>query len=145
MSIPNQKVGQYYALSVGSGGSPETWTPVACLSKKELTINNQVIDATSDCGPNYLPGFANNKLSLSGFIDFNNAATVSGDDFIDYATNQLLKFWNISPVETPVQGDITLVFNGFITNLKIGMSTNNMVSFDCDVQINGNVSKFVTA
>lgn len=138
--------GQYYMLSVGDGGSPEQFIPVSCLTKKELNTDVTIIDGTSDCGPDFEPGFSKTNIALSGFVDYN--VLTNGNDSgptLFQMQQDATKFnFRIEPVDTPVAGDQLLEGYGFIANYKESMDTDAMVSFDCTLQVKGNVKQTIT-
>ena len=137
--------GQYFALSVGDGGSPEEFIPVSCLTKKELNTDVNIIDGTSDCGPDFEPGFSKSSIALSGFVDFNvlTNGNFSGPSLFQLQQDAAKRNWLIEPVDDPVAGDQKLEAYGFIANYKEGMDTDAMTNFDCTLQVKGNVTQSI--
>ncbi len=135
-----QQKGQNYALSIGDAGSPEIFTILACLTDKEITINNKVIDGTSDCGPIYNVGFANNSCTCKGFVDYANPVTESGVDLLDLANSKASADWKIDAI-SPVTGDQIITFVGFIASYKQTWQTDQMIGFDCTIQVSGNFTQ----
>lgn len=135
-----QEKGQEYALALGNAASPEVFTGIACLTSKEITINNKVIDGTSDCGPVFAVGFANNSVNCKGFVDFANAATKSGDDLLTLANSKASSDFKISAV-TPATGDQIITFTGFVASYKQTWATDTMIGFDCTLQVTGNFTQ----
>lgn len=132
-------MGQYFILSYESSASPVTWVPVACLTSKTLKVANKTIDATSDCGADFLAGLANSTVSAKGFYDFGNAGVKSGQDLFSLqaaAQNGLSPAytWKIAPV-TPVTGDPTWTFNGAINNFQGDFNVDAPAEFSVDLLV----------
>lgn len=138
-----QEVGQYYQLSIGDGGSPEAFTPVACLTNKEFTRATKVIDGTSDCGPLFKPGFGNTTMQLTGFVDYADAAALSGMDLFTLSQDGTIFNFMIDPVDSPVTGDQTFTGTGFISSYKQTFQTDTLVGFDVSLQITGELTQTV--
>ncbi len=138
--------GQYYKLSVGDGGSPEVFNMVACLTKKELNTDVNIIDGTSDCGSDFEPGFSKTSVSLSGFVDyaFLTNDNVSGPTLLTLQQDATKFNFRIEPVDDPIDGDQLLEGYGFIANYKQTFDTDTMIGFDCTLQVKGNVTQTIT-
>ena len=143
MASTKQK-GQYYGLYVVDVASPEVDTLIACLNNKGFKIANKVIDGTSDCGPDFAAGFPNSSLSFKGFMDYANATTYSGDDMTTWAINQTIKDFVLKPIGTPVKGDATRRFSGFISSYEETFNTDQFVEFNVTLQVQGNITQTIT-
>lgn len=142
--MSTQKRGQYWVLEIGDSGSPETWRTVACLKSKGIDSNTKVIDGTSDCGPNYQPGFQTSTATAAGFYAFDDDTVDSGIELFDLQQNSTIKDWRITPV-TPVIGDPTWTFVGFISSFKNTFNTDEMAAFDISWQVQGYVTQTIEA
>lgn len=138
--------GQYYKLSAGDGGSPEEFVLISCLTKKELNTDVNIIDGTSDCGPDFEPGFSKTSVALSGFVDYNTLTNGndSGPTLFQLQQNATKFNFRIEPVDTPANGDQLLEGYGFIANYKQTFDTDQMIGFDCTLQVKGNVTQTIT-
>lgn len=142
-----QEVGQYYKLSIGDAGSPEVFTPIACITKLEFNTDTTIIDGTSNCGPASQPGFSKSSLNLSGFVDYNadTDGNVSGPGVYDLQIASTKFNFRIEPVDEPVNGDQLITGNAFVANYKQNFSTDNIIGFDFTLQqVTGNFSQSTT-
>lgn len=137
--------GQYYMLSVGDGGSPETFTPIACLTKKELNTDVTIIDGTSDCGPDFEPGFSKTNFGCAGFVDyaFLTNGNVSGPTIFQLQQDAAKRNFVIEPVDSPAAGDQKDEMYGFFANYKQSWDTDTMIGMDFTIQVKGNVTQTI--
>ncbi|MGL4187209.1 MAG: hypothetical protein ACRCR4_15645, partial [Thiotrichaceae bacterium] len=93
-------------LASNDGGT--TQKVVACLTSKELTSSNGVIDGSSDCGDEYLPGDKNEQsFAIEGFTTLGATATkVSQSDLYTYWTGKT-EFHAEIKRNTEIAGDVS--------------------------------------
>lgn len=143
--MSNKRVGQYYGLYVETGNSPTGWTLIACLNNKEFSIDNKVIDATSDCGPDFLKGFANSKVTGKGFVTYDDNTVDSGYAVMalaQLASNASTKNFMLAPA-TPVSGDLIRTWEGFVNAYKETANTDAAIEFDFGIQVQGDISQAI--
>jgi hypothetical protein len=143
MAEEYKRKGQYWGLYIGDGASPEAWILVACLNNKGFKIANKVIDGTSDCGPDYLPGFPNSTVAGKGFLTISQPNVQSSKSMFIIAQTQVSKDWLIQPVDTPTTGDPSWSFTGFLSNFAQDFNTDAMAEFSFDIQVQGYITQDV--
>lgn len=131
-----QEVGQYYKLSIGDEGSPEIFTPIACITKLDFGTDTNIIDGTSNCGPASKPGFSKSNLSLTAFVDYNTEedGNISGPAVYDLQIARTEFNFRIEPVDAPAVGDQLIEGNAFVANYKQSFSTDTIIGFDFTLQ-----------
>ena len=99
-----------------AGGT--NYDTVVCLTSQSWSGTTNVIDATSKCGPNTLPGTQTNSVSFEGQHMYDPiAGTLSGASLFDLWQNKTTIGWKIAPA-IPVTGDEVLSSTGFISELS---------------------------
>jgi hypothetical protein len=137
----SQEKGQYYVLSRSPQTSPQVFTAVACLTNFKPSVNNKVIDGTSNCGPYFEVGFPNNTVPIQGFVDFG-STSISGAGLLAAALGQTVYDWKIEPV-TPVTGDQTLTFSGALSTYDETFATDAFVQFSGTIQVQSTITQTV--
>ena len=137
--------GQYYILSRLVSASPDTYTPIACLTTKSLKSPTKTIDITSDCGPDQLAGTANPTIDIAGFVDYDSTDSESGQDLFSLQqasqNNESPAYsWKLEP-ESPIAGDQSLTFDANISNFQEDFNTDNPVSFSATLGVQGFIAQ----
>lgn len=90
---------------------------VVCLTSQSWNGTTNVIDATSKCGPDSLPGTQTNTVDFEGQHLYDPAAgKLSGVSLFDLWQAKTTVGWKIAPA-IPVTGDEVLSGTGFISEL----------------------------
>lgn len=143
-----QEVGQYYKLSIGDAGSPEVFTPIACITKLEFATSTNVIDGTSNCGPASQPGFSKSTLNLSAYVDYNADVdgNISGPGVYELQIAATKFNFRIEPIATPATGDQLITGYAFVADYKQNLSTDTIIGFDFTLnQVSGNFTQTIHA
>jgi hypothetical protein len=130
----SQEKGQYYVLSRSAQTSPQNFIAVGCLTNFKPSINNKVIDGTSNCGPYFGAGFANNTVPIQGFVDYGSTG-VSGAGLMAAAIAGTVYDWRIEPADTPATGDVQLDFSGALSTYDETFATDTFVQFSGTIQV----------
>ncbi len=133
-----KQLGRLFLLKVGDGASSETFTTLAGINSKSLTINNSAIDVTTPDAS----GGALFAQSLNGL----KAMAVSGDGiFLDEAAEARLN--TVAMAADPV-ANFQIVVPDFgtyagsfrVTSLEFGGETEGGVTFSTALESNGTVT-----
>ncbi len=109
---------------------------VACLTSKELTGSNGAIDASSDCGNEYLPGdLVEQSFAIEGFTTLGATATkVSTSDLYTYWTGKTTFHAEIKRA-TEVAGDLSYAGDVFVSDFSTTASDNEVVTFSATLTV----------
>ena len=109
---------------------------VACLTSKELTSSAPLIDASSDCGDEYLPGDKKEQsFAIEGFVTLGAEATkVSATKLYQYWSEETIFHGEIKRF-TEIAGDPSWEGNVFVTDLAITGADNEVVSFTATLNV----------
>jgi predicted secreted protein len=126
-----------------NGGS--AYETVVCLTNQTWQGSTNVIDATSKCGPDSLPGTQSNSISFEGqqlFGITEGAGQVSGINLFSLWAAQTTIGWKIVPVE-PITGDELLFGTGFISELSKNYNQSDPTTFSGTLSIYGGTTQSV--
>ena len=109
---------------------------IACLTSKELASSNGSIDASSDCGNEYLPGdLFEQSFAVEGFTTLGATATkVSTSDLYTYWTGKTTFHAEIKRA-TEIAGDLSYSGNVFVSELSQNASDNEVVTFTATLTV----------
>lgn len=116
---------------------------VVCLTSQTWQGSTNVIDATSKCGPDSLPGTQTNSVTFEGQHLYDPAAgKLSGTSLFDLWQNKNTVGWKISPA-VPVEGDEILSGTGFISELSKNYGQTDPATFTATLSIYGTTTQVV--
>jgi TP901-1 family phage major tail protein len=133
----SKQTGRTMFLKIGDGDGPETFSSLAGLNSKSLTVNNSTIDVTTPDASN--PGGALWSQSLNGL----KAMSVSGDGtFLDETAEARLNA--VAMAADPV-ANFEIVVPDFgtyagsfrVTSLEFGGETEGAVTFSTSLESSG--------
>lgn len=109
---------------------------IACLTSQELDSSNGSIDASSDCGNEYLPGdLFEQSFAIEGFTTLGATATkVSTSDLYTYWTGKTTFHAEIKRA-TEIAGDLSYSGNVFVSELSQNASDNEVVTFTATLTV----------
>ena len=109
---------------------------IACLTSKTLNNSNGVIDGSSDCGDEYLPGDkVEQSFDIEGYTTLGATATkVSQSDLSTYWTGKTEFHAEIVRV-TETAGDVSYAGNVFVSDLVINANDNELVTFTATLTV----------
>lgn len=119
-----------------SGGT--AYEPVVCLTTNSWKGSNSIIDASTKCGPDSLPGVPTPYLiNFEGQHLFDaQGIKISGVGLFPLLTGQTKIGWKIAPV-SPVEGDEIFTGTGFISELGSTYAQNSPATFTGAISIYG--------
>ncbi len=135
--------GKQYALFIDSSGPDSTnYDTLVCLTSKDWASSVNIIDASSDCGADSLPGTpAPDVVNFEGQHLFDQAAgKISGQGLFPLIKAGTIFSWKIAPV-TPQEGDEILSGNGFISELSKNYATDEAVTFSGAISVSGDTNQ----
>lgn len=110
---------------------------VVCLTSQSWTGTSNVIDATSKCGPDSLPGTQTNSVEFEGQHLYDEATgKISGASLFPLWKDQTTVGWKIAPV-SPEQGDEILEGTGFLSDLAKNYGQDDPATFTATLSIYG--------
>lgn len=119
------------------------YSTVVCLTNQTWQGTSNVIDATSKCGPDTLPGTQTNSVTFEGQQLFHPASgTVSGASLFDLWKNSTTVGWKISPT-TPIDGDEILSGTGWISDLSKNYNQTDPSTFSGTLSIYGSTTQTI--
>ena len=123
-------------LLYASDDGGTTQKVIACLTSKELSSSTSPIDASSDCGNEYLPGdLQEQSFSIEGFTTLGATATkVSTSDLYTYFTGKT-EFHAEIKRATEIAGDLSYSGNVFVSDLTQTASDNEVVNFTATLTV----------
>lgn len=123
-------------LLYASNDGGTTQKVIACLTSKELSNSNGVIDGSSDCGDEYLPGDKfEQSFAIEGFTTLGATATkVSSSELYTYWTGKTTFHAEIKRA-TEVAGDVSYQGDVFVSDLTINASDNELVTFTATLTV----------
>lgn len=123
-------------LLYASNDAGVTQKVIACLTSKELSNSNGVIDGSSDCGDEYLPGDKfEQSFAIEGFTTLGAAATkVSQSELYTYWTGKTSFNAKIKRA-TEIAGDVSYQGDVFVSDLTINASDNELVTFTATLTV----------
>lgn len=123
-------------LLYASNDGGTTQKVIACLTSKELSNSNGVIDGSSDCGDEYLPGDKfEQSFAIEGFTTLGATATkVSSSELYTYWTGKTTFHAEIKRA-TEVAGDVSYAGDVFVSDLTINASDNELVTFTATLTV----------
>lgn len=136
-----KQLGRSFLLKVGDGEASETFTTVAGINSKSITVNNSAIDVTTPDATT--PGGALWSQSMSGLKQ----VTVSGDGiFIDESAQE--GRLNTVAMSAAATANFEIVIPDFgtysgefrITSFELGGETEGAVTFSISLESNGEIS-----
>lgn len=133
-----KQLGRSFLLKVGDGEASETFTAVAGLNSKSITINNSAIDVTTP--DSTTPGGALWSQSLNGL----KAVSVSGDGIFLDESAQEGRLNTVATNADPV-ANFEIVIPDFgtysgefrVTSFELGGETEGAVTFSISLESNG--------
>lgn len=133
-----KQLGRSFLLKVGDGQASETFTAVAGLNSKSITINNSAIDVTTP--DSTTPGGALWSQSLNGL----KAVSVSGDGIFLDESAQEGRLNTVATDADPV-ANFEIVIPDFgtysgefrVTSFELGGETEGAVTFSISLESNG--------
>jgi TP901-1 family phage major tail protein len=135
-----KQLGRSFLLKIGDGEASETFSSLAGLNSKSLTINNSAIDVTTPDASS--PGGALFSASLNGL----KSVSVSGDGiFLDETAEARM---NTVAMAADPEANFEIVVPDFgtyagafkITSLDFGGETEGGVTFSLSLESNGTVT-----
>lgn len=123
-------------LLFASNDEGVTQKVVACLTSKELTSSAPLIDGSSDCGDEYLPGDKfEQSFAIEGFTTLGATATkVISSELYGYFTGKTIFNAEIKRA-TEIAGDVSYQGNVFVSDLTINASDNELVTFTATLTV----------
>ncbi len=123
-------------LLYASDDGGTTQKVIACLTSKELAGSNGAIDASSDCGNEYLAGdLVEQTFAIEGFTTIGAAAT-------KVSSSQLYTYWQGKTTfhaeikrATEVADDVSYSGDVFVSDLSITASDNEVVNFSATLTV----------
>lgn len=136
-----KQLGRSFLLKVGDGEASETFTAVAGLNSKSITINNSAIDVTTP--DSTTPGGALWSQSLNGL----KAVSVSGDGIFLDESAQEGRLNTVATQADPV-ANFEIVIPDFgtysgefrVTSFELGGETEGAVTFSISLESNGTIA-----
>ena len=116
---------------------------IVCLTNQTWQGSTNVIDATSKCGPDSLPGTQSNSISFEGQNLFDPVNGYSGADLFVLWKNSTTIGWKIAPV-SPTTGDETLEGTGFISELSKNYNQTDPSTFSGTLSIYGSTTQTIS-
>ena len=136
---------QFLLLIDPAGGT--TYNTVICLTSQSIKFGVNVIDASSNCGPDTLPGKPQPEaITFEGqhMYDPTSATDISGQDILPLLQASTKVGWSIAP-EDPVTGDETLSGTGFFSELTKHYPGDGVVTFSGTLSIYGQSTQTITS
>ena len=135
--------GNQVFLFIDSAGGTDYDTMV-CLTGKTWKGGNNVIDASSQCGPDNLPGQAQpQSISFTGQQVFNpDAGNITSVSLHTMLQNQTTIGWKISPA-APIEGDEILSGTGFLSELSKEYADASPATFTATLSIYGQTTQTI--
>ena len=123
-------------LLYASDDAGVTQKVIACLTSKELSSSTSPIDASSDCGNEYLPGdLQEQSFAIEGFTTLGATATkVSTSELYTYWANGTTFHAEIKRA-TEIAGDLSYSGNVFVSDLTQTASDNEVVNFTATLTV----------
>lgn len=123
-------------LLYASNDGGTTQKIIACLTSKTLNSSNGMIDGSSDCGDEYLPGDkVEQSFDVEGFTTLGATATkVSSSELYTYWTGKT-EFHAEIKRAVEVAGDVSYAGNVFVSDLVINANDNELVSFTATLTV----------
>ena len=136
-----KQLGRSFLLKVGDGEASETFTTVAGINSKSITVNNSAIDVTTPDATT--PGGALWSQSMDGLKQI----TVSGDGIFIDESAQEGRLNTVAMSATPT-ANFEIVIPDFgtysgefrITSFELGGETEGAVTFSISLESNGECS-----
>lgn len=136
-----KQLGRSFLLKVGDGEASETFTTVAGINSKSITVNNSAIDATTPDATT--PGGALWSQSMDGLKQI----AVSGDGIFLDESGQEGRLNDVAMSATPTANFEILIpdfgtYSGEfrITSFELGGETEGAVTFSISLESNGEIS-----
>ena len=123
-------------LLYASDDAGVTQKVIACLTSKELSSSTSPIDASSDCGNEYLPGdLQEQSFAIEGFTTLGAIATkVSTSELYTYWANGTTFHAEIKRA-TEIAGDVSYSGDVFVSDLPISAANNEVVNFTATLTV----------
>ena len=123
-----------------AGGT--TYDTVICLTNQTWKGGVSIIDASTKCGPDSLPGKPNPQTVTFDGQHIYDATTgrISGPGLLPLMQNSTTIGWKISPVVLQ-NGDEILTGTGFISELDKAYSDNSPATFTGTISIYGQTTQ----
>lgn len=136
MGLERKVSGNDYVLSIDPYGGT-AYKLVVCLKGNSIEFQTNVIDASSKCGPDTLPGNQSVKCDFS-FLDVLDTQNTeqSGGALIQLQQAKTTIGWKWGRL-TPQQGDYVFTGTGFIGMVKLDAQENTAVSGTGSIGIYG--------
>lgn len=136
-----KQLGRSFLLKVGDGQASETFTTIAGINSKSITLNNSAIDVTTP--DSTTPGGALWAQSMSGL----KAVSVSGDGIFLDESAQEGRLNTVATADDPV-ANFEIVIPDFgtysgefrVTSFELGGETEGAVTFSISLESNGAVA-----
>ncbi len=123
------------------GRTPGVFDLIVCLTANSITRTTNEIDAKSKCGPDKLAGTQDNGVTFEGQVMVDpDSGRVSIDDLTDWWQEKATIYWKMGKV-TPLEGDITYTFTGFVSKLDEAYAQDVPGTFSGAIGVNGFLSK----
>ena len=133
----HELAGDSILLFIDPAGGTD-YDTVVCLNNQTWSGGTQIIDASSKCGPNTLPGQANpQKVDFDGNQVFDaDSGKISGVDLYPLQRDKTTIGWKIAPVD-PIEGDEILYGTGFIADLSKEYAKGSPATFAGSISVYG--------
>lgn len=117
---------------------------IVCLTTNGLERTTTVIDASSKCGPYYLPGVQ----AISIPFAFNDVFDVNAGEISEQGLHPIWEAktvisWKYGPL-SPQPGDVSYTGIGFISDLKLSDAQNSASAVTATISVQGNITQVVT-
>jgi hypothetical protein len=117
---------------------------VVCLTSNSLERTTSVIDASSKCGPEYLPGVRSIQVPFT----FNDVLDVNSGEISEYDLHNLWQSQTTISFKygklTPAAGDVSYTGKGFISDLKTTDAQNSPSSTSGTISVQGDITQVIT-
>jgi predicted secreted protein len=122
-----------------------SYSEIVCLTNSSYARSLNVIDASSKCGDDFLPGDKTRTLSVEGQVVYGNAAgTLAETDLDDLFEDDTTVGWKLAKA-APVAGDVSYAGTGFLTRLDASYPNKEASTFSAEMQIVGVPTKTIAS
>lgn len=117
---------------------------IVCLTENSYERTKTVVEATTKCGTNTLPGTISRTVNFSGQVVVDpDTGRISEADLDDYFEDDTVVGWKMGPA-VPVADDVTYSGVGYISDLSATYGTNDAATFSASLKVNGTPTKTIT-
>ena len=135
--MQHELAGDAILLFIDKNGGTN-YDTVVCLNNQAWTGGTTIIDASSKCGPNTLPGISNpQKVDFDGIQVFDeDAGKIGSVDLYPLQRDKTTIGWKIAPLD-PQIGDEILSGTGFIADLSKEYAKGSPAGFKASISVYG--------